>query len=103
MIPAQYRLSLSSPSSFRGKKLVFDWGLIILASTPSLQWAVTISKKALAKATDRNRLRRQLNHFLYRSKHQLYPNHSFRIIINRPNSSTDTILPNLCSSLFIES
>ena len=103
MIPTPYRLSLSSPHSFRGRKLAFSWGFVILASTASLQWAITISKKALPLAVDRNRLRRRLNHFLYRSRHQLSPSHSFRIIINRPHSDVDTIFINLCSSLFIVS
>jgi len=103
MIPIKYRLSLSSKSSFRGRKLGFDWGLIILGPSTSLSWAITVSKKASPLAVDRNRLRRQLNHFLYRSRLQLSPKHSFRIIINRPFSSVEAILSNLCSSLSIES
>lgn len=100
MIPAKYRLKLNSQLVFNGRKLPFSSGVIILAPSPNLCWAVTISKKALPLATHRNLLRRQLNHHLYQHRHQLLPNQAFKIIINRPPLSSSKLIDELCSLLF---
>lgn len=103
MIPRPYRLILSSTKIFRGKTHHFPWGLVVTAPTPAPQWQITISKKALAKAVDRNRLRRQLSQHFYHSRHLLIPQQSFRVIINRPPPSTADLIPPLCLLLFTNS
>lgn len=99
MIPRAYRLSTCDLKHFSGHKHYYPWGIVITAPAPSPQWSVSISKRALPNATHRNRLRRQLMHFLYQHRHQLDPHTAFRILINR-SENFNHIQPQLCSLLF---
>lgn len=102
MIPKAFRLVLKPRQPFLGQKHRFSWGMIIVAPAASPQWAIAISKRAVASAAGRNRLRRRLMQFLYLHRSQLNPSAAFYMVINRKTLDDQVILGDLCSFLSID-
>jgi ribonuclease P protein component len=92
MIPQVYRLKISKTQPFVGRKWRGSWVALITKPFPSPQWAVRIGKHIFAKAVDRNRLRRQLNHYLYRRYEHLIPQQCLVILLRSPQKESDLTL-----------
>ncbi len=89
MIPLQYRLKLSSKSRFLGTKKAGKWTICITQSFPSPQWAVRITKRVIPLSSHRNRLRRQINQWLYKQRDLLLNQSNLIIITHNPSTPSE--------------
>ena len=102
MIPKTYRLILQRKTPFIGQKKSGKWATIITRPNPSPRWAIRINKHVIPLATGRNRIRRQLNQWLYRERGQLIPQDFLIILKVKPKtiSDNDAIFVELTRQLF---
>lgn len=96
MIPKKHHLIINNKTPFLGKKSSGHWATYITKSSPLCRWSIRISKQVYPLATDRNLLRRQINHWLYRELNNLHPQEFLIILRHSPQSRADL------SSLFAE-
>ncbi len=89
MIPAQYRLKLSSKSRFLGTKKSGFWVTYVTASADTPRWAVRITKRVIPLASHRNRLRRQINQWLYKQRESLLNQSILIIIMHEPSTPAE--------------
>jgi ribonuclease P protein component len=73
MIPRTHRLVISSSNPFLGAKQRGNWLLVVTRPSSLPQWAVSVSKKIDNRAVVRNRLRRQINQWLFIHLSELKP------------------------------
>lgn len=99
MIPQLYRLKIDPHHKFVGRVYRGNSCLCIIRDSVIKQWAVQVSKKIAKLATDRNRLRRQLNHWLYLNRNHI-PDRQILIIVK--NQDVDAVKQELSEMLFMK-